>query len=210
VTPVKKPRRKAIAKKGATVKTQTATTASTVVAASVLPTPSTSPLDEKDETSQIPAQFQNYSFRMIEEFERIRVDREQLLDRENTLLIERRFLVSRIRELENLAESGLMDQILALAQNYKSNRGGSKIVQDALMAAEVSELEIQTHSAYPSRQPENVVYYVQPQNFHQPPEPYKGVRDVMISTSSVMQKRATNPISNLSSYQVQNQTHQNF
>jgi len=33
---------------------------------------------------------------------------------------------------------------------------------------------------------------------------------VMISTSSVMQKRATNPISNLSSYQIQNQTHQNF
>ncbi len=55
-----------------------------------------------------------------------------------------------------------MDQILALAQNYKSKRRGSKIVQDAMMAAEVSELEIQTHPAYPSRQPENVVYYSQP------------------------------------------------
>ncbi len=78
------------------------------------------------------------------------------------------------------------------------------------MAAEVSELEIQTHPAYPSRQPENVVYYSQPQNVHQLPEPYRGVKDVMISASNSMQKRATNPISNLSSYQVQNQTHQNF
>jgi len=78
------------------------------------------------------------------------------------------------------------------------------------MAAEVSELDVQTHPAYPSRQPENVVYYVQPQNFYQPPEPYRGVRDVMISTSNVVQKRATNQIPNLSSYQIQNQTHQNF
>jgi hypothetical protein len=210
VTPVKKPRRKAIAKKGATVKTQTITTAPTVVAASVIPTPSASPLNEEDETSQIPALFQNYSFRMLEEFERVKVDRERLLNRESNLLIEMRCLVNRVKELENLAEIGLMDQILSLAQNYKSSRGGSKIVQDALMAAEVSELDVQTHPAYPSRQPENVVYYVQPQNFYQPPEPYRGVRDVMISTSNVVQKRATNQIPNLSSYQIQNQTHQNF
>jgi len=76
VTPVKKPRRKAIAKKGATVKTQTITTAPTVVAAPVIPTPSTSPLNEEDETSQIPALFQNYSLRMLEELERAKVDRD--------------------------------------------------------------------------------------------------------------------------------------
>jgi hypothetical protein len=209
VTPVKKPRRKAIAKKGATVETQTITTVPTVVAASVIPTPSAS-LNEEDETSQIPALFQNYSVRMLEEFERVKVDRERLLNRESNLLIEIRRLINRVKELENLAEIGLMDQILSLAQNYKSSRGGSKIVQDALMAAEVSELDVQTHPAYPSRQPENVVYYVQPQNFYQPPEPYRGVRDVMISTSNVVQKRATNQIPNLSSYQIQNQTHQNF
>jgi len=70
VTPVKKPRRKAVAKKGATLKIQTITTAPPVVAAPVIPTPSTSPLSEEDETSQIPALFQNYSLRMLEELER--------------------------------------------------------------------------------------------------------------------------------------------
>ena len=210
MTPVKKPRRKAVAKKGATLKIQTITTAPPVVAAPVIPTPSTSPLSEEDETSQIPALFQNYSLKMLEELERVKVDRERLLTRESDLLFEIRRLVARVRELENLAEIGLVDQILSLAQNYKSGGGGSKIVQDALVAAEVSELDVQTHPAYPSRQPESVVYYVQPQNFYQPSEPYRGVRDVMISTSNVMQKRVTNPIPNLSSYQIQNQTHQNF
>ena len=98
MTPVKKPRHKTIAKKGAKVKTQTAT-ASTVVTASEFPTPSTSPLDEKDETSRIPAQFQSYSFRMMEEFERMKTDKERLIDQATNYLIERRFLINRIREL---------------------------------------------------------------------------------------------------------------
>ncbi len=165
---MKKPCRKTIAKKGTKIKTQAAT-ASTVATTSEFPTPSASPVDEKDETSRIPAQFQSYSFTMMEEFERMKADKERLIDQATNHLIERRFLINRIRELENLSESGLVDQILALAQNYKSKRRGSKIVQDALMAAEVSELEIQTLPAYPSRQPENVVYYSQPQNFHQLP-----------------------------------------
>jgi hypothetical protein len=103
-----------------------------------------------------------------------------------------------------------VDQVLILAQNFKLKKRGSKIVQDAMMAAEVLEPEMQTHPAYPSRQPENVVYYFQPQNFHQTPEPYRGVKDVLISAPNGMQKRAAIPISNLGSYQAQNQIHQNF
>jgi len=209
VTPVKKPRHKTIAKKGAKFTTQAAT-ASTVVTAPEFPTPKASPLDEKDETSRIPAQFQSYSFRMMEEFERMKTDKERLIDQATNYLIERRFLINRIRELENSSESEVVDQILTLAQNFKSKRRGSKIVQDAMMAAEVSEPEMQTHPTYPSRQPENLVYYSQPQNFHQIPEPYRGIKDVLISASNGIQKRATVPVSNLSSYQVQNQTHQNF
>jgi hypothetical protein len=87
VTPVKKPRRKTIAKKGTKIKTQAAT-ASTVVTTSEFPTPSTSPLDEKDETSRIPAQFQSYSFRMMEEFERMKADKERLIDQATNHLIE--------------------------------------------------------------------------------------------------------------------------
>ncbi len=209
MTPVKKPRWKAIAKKGAKFTTQAAT-ASTVVTAPEYPTPSASPLNEKDEASRIPAHFQSCSFRMMGEYERMKADKERLLDQATSLLIERKFFINRIRELENPSESEFMDQILILAQNFKSKKRGSKIVQDAMMAAEVSEPEMQTHHAYPSRQPENVVYYSQPQNFHQTPEPYRGVKDVLISAPNGMQKRAAIPISNLSSYQAQNQIHQNF
>jgi predicted transcriptional regulator len=81
----------------------------------VIPTPSTSPLSEEDETSQIPALFQNYSLRMLEELERAKVDRERLLTRESDLLFEIRRLTNRVKELENLAEIGLVDQILSLA-----------------------------------------------------------------------------------------------
>lgn len=97
MTPVKKPRRKAVAKKGATLKIQTITTAPPVVAAPVIPTPSTSPLNEEDETSQIPALFQNYSLRMLEELEKVKVDRERLLTRESDLLFEIRRLTNRVR-----------------------------------------------------------------------------------------------------------------
>ena len=209
VTPVKKPRRKAISKKGAKSTVQVAT-ASTVVAIPEYPAPSASPLDENDEASQIPAYFQSCSSKMMEEYERIRVDREQLIEQVTNLLIDRKFLLNRIKELENPSENDFVDQVLVLAQNYKLKKRGSRIVHDAIVAAEVSEPEMQTQSAYPVRQLEQVVYYSQHQSSQQTPEPLRGVKDVLFSAPSGMQKKVAMPISSLNPYQTQNQTHQNF
>ena len=62
------------AKATAQITTMPIATASTVVAVSEFPVPSTSPLDERDETSRISAGFQNYSSRILEELERVRTD----------------------------------------------------------------------------------------------------------------------------------------
>jgi len=60
------------------------------------------------------------------------------------------------------------------------------------------------------RQLEQVVYYSQPQSSQQTPEPFRGVKDVLFSAPSGMQKKVAMPISSLNPYQTQNQTHQNF
>jgi len=153
VTPVKKPRRKVIPKKGAKFTAQAAT-ASTVIAIPEYPTPSASPLDEKDEASRIPAYFQSCSSKMMEEYERMRVE-------------------------------------IVLAQNYKPKKRGSRIVHDTIVAAEVSESEVQTQSAYPVRQLEQVVYYSQHQSSQQTPEPLRGVKDVLFSAPSVYAEKSS-------------------
>jgi len=207
VTPVKKPRRKVIPKKGARFTAQAAT-ASTVIAIPEYPTPSASPLDEKDEASRIPAYFQSCSSKMMEEYERMRVERERLIEQVTTLLVDRKFLMSKIKELENPSDNEFVDHILVLAQNYKPKKRGSRIVHDTIVAAEVSESEVQTQSAYPVRQLEQVVYYSQHQSSQQTPEPLRGVKDALFSAPSGMQKKVAMPISSLNLYQTQNQTHQ--
>ena len=132
VTPVKKPRRQAIPKKGAKFTAQAAT-ASTVIAIPEYPTPSASPLDEKDKASRIPAYFQICSSKMMEEYERMRVERERLIEQVTTLLVDRKFLMSKIKELENPSDNEFVDQILVLAQNYKLKKRGSRIVHDAIV-----------------------------------------------------------------------------
>ena len=118
MTPVKKPRRKAIPKKGAKFTAQAATE-SRFVAIPEYPNPSASPLDEKDEASRIPAYFQSCSSKMMEEYERMRVERERLIEQVTTLLVDRKFLMSKIKELKNPSDNEFVDQILVLAQNYK-------------------------------------------------------------------------------------------
>jgi hypothetical protein len=209
VTPVKKPRRKAVAKKGSNAIIQTAT-ASTVITVPEYPTPSTSPSDGSSEASRVPAYFQNYPSRIMEELERVTADKERLIEQMTNYFIERRFLISRIKELENPSENDFMDQVISLAHDFKLKKRGSSIVRDAIMAAEVSEPESQTQPAYPVGQPEQIVYYSQSQNFQQNPEPYRGVKDVLLSAPSGTQKRVALPISSLGPYQSQNQVHQNF
>ncbi len=126
------------------------------------------------------------------------------------MFVERKFFLNRNKELESQSENEFVDQVLVLAQNHKLKRRGSTIVHDAIGAAEVPESEIQTQPAYPVRQLEQVVFYSQPQNTQQTPEPFRGVRDVLLSAPSGMQKRVAVPISNLSLYPPQNQVHQNF
>ncbi len=118
MSPVKKPRRKAIPKKGAKATVQVAT-APTVVAVPEYPTPSASPLDEKDEISQLPAYFQSCSSRLMEEFERLRVQNEQMRGQMTTLLVERKALMDKIKEQENQSDNETMDKIAVLVQNYK-------------------------------------------------------------------------------------------
>jgi hypothetical protein len=177
----------------------TATT-STIITIPGTPTPSTSPLDERDEISQITASFQNYSSRIVEALERVKADKERLIEQMTSFYVDRRFYLNRIQELESQVEDGFVDRVLIMAQDYKLKRGGSTIIQDAIVAAEVPGSETQTQSAYPVRQPEQVVFYSQPQNTQQTPEPSRGVKDVLFSAPSSMQNRVAFPISNLSLY----------
>jgi hypothetical protein len=209
VTPVKKPRRKAIPKKGAKFTVQVST-APTVVAVPEYPTPSASPLDEKDELSRLPAYFQSCSSKMMEEYERMRDEIERMHGHITNLLVERNTLINKIKEQENQSDNEFMDQISVLVQNYKLKKRGSRIVHDAIAAAGVPESDVQTQPAYPVRQLEQVVYYFQPQSSQQAPEPYRGVKDVLFSAPGGMQKKVAMPVSSLNSYQNLNHSHQNF
>ena len=113
--------------------------------------------------------------------------------------LDRRFYLNRIQELESQVEDGFVDRVMVMAQEYKLKRGGSSIIQDAIVAAEVPGSETQTQSAYPVRQPEQVVFCSQPQNTQQTPEPSRGVKDVLLSAPSVVQNRVAFPISNFES-----------
>jgi hypothetical protein len=198
VTPVKKPCRKAIPKKGAKFTVQVAT-APTVVAVPEYPTPSASLLDEKDELSQLPAYFQSCLSKLMEEFERIRVEIKQMCVHIINLLVERKTLVNKIKEQENQSDNEIMDQISVLVQNYSLKKRGSRIVHDAIPAAGVLESEVQTQPAYPVRQLEQVIFYSQPQSSQQASEPYRGVKDVLFSAPGGMQKKIAMPVSSLNS-----------
>ncbi len=76
-SPVKKPRRKAVTKRRAKAATQVSTAAMpTAVAIPEYPTPSASPLDGKDERSQISVYFKNYSSRFMEDYDRLSLENE--------------------------------------------------------------------------------------------------------------------------------------
>jgi hypothetical protein len=215
VTPAKKPRKKAVPKKGAKTTTTAQTimmptaTVSTVIAIPETLTPSISPLDERDEISRITASFQNYVSRILEELEKAKVDKERLMEQITSLLLDRRVFLNKIRELESQVEDGFVDRVMVMAQEYKFKRRNSTIIQEAIVAAEVLESETETQSAYPVGQPEQVVFYSQFQDTQQTSEPSRGVKDVLLPTTSVMQNRVSFPVSNLNLHQSQNQVQPN-
>ena len=51
---------------------------------------------------------------MMEEYERMRVERERLIQQVTTLLVDRKFLMSKIKELENPSDNEFVDHILVL------------------------------------------------------------------------------------------------
>jgi hypothetical protein len=146
----------------------------------------------------------------MEEFERRRVEIEQLHGIISNYFVERKILLDKIKELEDQSDNEVLGQITVLVQNHNLKKRGSNIVHDAILAVGGLESEVQTQPAYPVRQLEQVVYYSQPQNSRQAPEPYRGVKDVLFSAPGGVQKKVAMPVSSLSLYQNVNHPQQSF